>query len=322
LKPSYFFKATESAAKLSLYDILRMVRERFISKSKYVDHYYRDAEYVTEKATRWLRKNRDSGAFFLFLHYMDPHDPFFMHPYNGQGYARVSMPHPPLEMAQELSTTYDGEIAFWDHHFGVLLEFLREEDLLDESIVVVTADHGEEFAEHGGWWHGTTLYEEQIHVPLLIRLPEGLQGGSKVANQVRLLDLAPTLLDRCGISPPGTMQGVSLRWENPDFAGIEYVYAEEDLEGNLLEAVRTDSWKLVKANQNNRRGLEPLELYDLISDPLERRSLVDLEPKEVKQLQGLMDDIGRQAVEAAVKEQTRELDSETRDQLRALGYME
>jgi arylsulfatase A-like enzyme/uncharacterized membrane protein YbhN (UPF0104 family) len=322
LKPSYFFKATESAAKLSLYDILRMVRERFISKSKFVDHYYRDAEYVTEKATRWLRENKRSGPFFLFLHYMDPHDPFFIHPYNGKGYARVSMPHPPLEMAHELSDTYDGEITFWDHSFSELVEFLREDDLLDESIVVVTADHGEEFAEHGGWWHGTTLYEEQILVPLIIRLPDASQGGLRVNHQVRLLDLAPTLLDRCGIPVPGTMQGLSLRWENPEFAGIEYIYAEEDLEGCLLEAVRTETWKLVKANQGNRRNLEPLELYDLASDPLERRSIVDLEQKEVKRLQGVIDDIGREAVDAAVEEQTRELDAETRDQLRALGYME
>jgi arylsulfatase A-like enzyme len=225
-------------------------------------------------------------------------------------------------MAQELSDTYDGEIAFWDQHFSVLMDSLRSQDLLNNSIVIVTADHGEEFAEHGGWWHGTTLYEEQIRVPLLVRLPNASQGGSRIPHQVRLLDLAPTLLDRCGIPVPGTMQGVSLRWEDPEFTGIEHVYAEEDLEGNLLEATRTEQWKLIKANRGNRRGLDPLELYDLKNDPLERRSIVDAEPNMVKRLQGVMDDVGRHAAEAAVEEETRELDAETRDQLRALGYME
>ncbi len=321
LAPAYFFGATESAAKLTLYDIMRMVRERHISKAKHVDHYYRDAEYVTDRATEWLGKHR-SGPFFLFVHYMDPHDPFFVHPYNGEGYARVSMPRPPLEMARELSETYDGEIAFWDEHFERFVDYLKTEGSLDSSIVIVTSDHGEEFAEHGGWWHGTTLYEEQIHVPLLIRFPGAEGAGTRVEHQVRLLDLAPTLLQRCGLPISPSMQGKSLEWEEPDFQGIEYIFSEEDLEGNLLEAVRTASWKLVKANQGNRRGLDPLELYNFTADPKERTNLLQQKPDEVKKLQTAMDDLSRQATEAAVEEETRELDAATRDQLRALGYME
>ncbi len=321
LSPEYFFGASESAAKLSLYDIMRLIRERFISKAKHVDHYYRDAAYVSAKAKEWLREKKPR-PFFMFLHYMDPHDPYFVHPYNGEGYARVSMPNPPLEMAQELSDVYDQEIAFWDSHFSDLLASMRANGLFDNTIIVVTSDHGEEFAEHGGWWHGTTLYDEQIRVPLVVCLPDSAMAGSRIANQVRLLDIAPTLLSRCGLPVPPTMQGSSLHWEEPEFEGIKHAYAEEDFEGNLLKSIRSLDWKLVQANRGNRRGLAALELFGLNTDPKERTNLIDENQDEVRQLQTLIDDYSRQAMEAAVQEEHVDLDGTTRDQLEALGYME
>ena len=201
LAPAYFYGASESASKLTLYDLVRLVKERFLSKAKRVDHYYRDAERMTSEAIDWLKAERGE-PFFLFLHYMDPHDPYFVHPYNGEGYARVSMPNPPLEMAPRLSALYDGEIAFWDRSFADLLAFMRSRGLLDDTIIAVTADHGEEFAEHGGWWHGATLYDEGILIPLVIRLPQSASAGMVIDHQVRLLDVAPTLLDRCGLPVP------------------------------------------------------------------------------------------------------------------------
>jgi len=321
LSPAYFFLATESAAKLSLYDIFRLIRERFISKAKYVDHYYRDAEYVNKKVFSWLDESA-TNPFFLFIHYMDPHDPFFHHPYDGVGYARVSMPNPPLEMAQTLSDVYDGEITFWDRHFGMLMDTLRSRGLLENTIVVVTADHGEEFAEHGGWWHGTTLYDEQIIVPLIVRFPDSTYAGRRVDEQVRLLDLPPTLLARCGLPVPPGMQGTSLEWEHPDFDGVMFAYAEEDFEGNLLKAVRSEEWKLIQANKGNPRGLEPLELYNLVDDPREYKNLVERHPDQVKDLQIQIDDYAQQASESAVRGEEVHLDDATKNQLRALGYME
>ncbi|MBN1423082.1 sulfatase-like hydrolase/transferase [Candidatus Fermentibacteria bacterium] len=321
LAPAYFFGASESASKLTLYDLVRLVRERFLSKAKHVDHYYRDAEYVTDEAIGWLKRNKDR-PFFLFVHYMDPHDPYFVHPYNGVGYARVSTPNPPLEMAPKLSTVYDQEIAFWDRSFADLMAHLRSEGILDSTIVVVTADHGEEFAEHGGWWHGTTLYDVEILVPLVIRMPHAVSAGTVITPQVRLMDVAPTLLASCGLPVPAAMQGQPLNWERSDFRGIDTVFAEEDFEGNLLTAVRTPDWKLIRANQHNPRGLDPLELYNVAADPRERVSRVKDNPDAVRALQATIDDIQHEAMKVAVQSQTHELDADTKKQLRALGYME
>lgn len=319
--PTYFFGASESASKLTLYDMLRLVRERFVSKKKHVDHYYRDARFMTERATEWLKKT-SHRPFFLFLHYMDPHDPYFTHPYTGAGYARVSMPNPPLEMAPTLSAVYDGEITFWDKSFGDLLAAMRARGLMDNSIIVVTADHGEEFAEHGGWWHGATLYDEGIHVPLVMRMPQAAFAGTVVEEQVRLIDIAPTLLARCGLPVPQTMQGVPLAFEDERFTGVDQAFAEEDFEGNLLSAVRTPDWKLIRANEGNRRGLAPLELYHLPTDPREHLSRVTQDPDIVRGLQAAIDDIAHAALKAAVKGQTHELDDGTKNRLKALGYME
>ncbi len=319
--PAYFFGASESCSKLTLYDMLRLVRERFLSKAKNVNHYYRDAEYMTDRAIEWLA-HLPREPFFLFLHYMDPHDPYFVHPYDGTGYARVSFPNPPLEWAPKLSAIYDGEISFWDAHFRRLLDALRARGLYENTIIVVTADHGEEFAEHGGWWHGATLYDEGILVPLVVRLPGAASAGLVVEHQVRLLDVAPTLLARCGLPIPAAMQGEALAWEDPEFEGIEQVFAEEDFEGNLLTAVRTPEWKLIRANEHNRRGLQPLELYHLPTDPKERHSRATRDQDVVRSLHATMDDIAHEAIRVAARTQTQELDAGTKNRLKALGYTE
>jgi len=170
LAPDFFFGASEAASQLAVYSGLRLVRERFLSHYVDVHHYYQPAEVVTATVRDWL-DHRPPGKepLFLFVHYMDPHDPYFVHPFNGEGYARVANPNPPAELAEKLHRVYAGEVAYLDEHLGVLFDDLRKRGLWDRTLVVLTADHGEEFHEHGGWWHGTTLYDEQVHVPLLVK---------------------------------------------------------------------------------------------------------------------------------------------------------
>jgi arylsulfatase A-like enzyme len=113
------------------------------------------------------------------------------------------------EDAAYLSDLYDGEVAYTDHELGRLFDGLRERNLFDRMIVVILSDHGEEFAEHGEYQHDQ-LYTETLHVPLLIRLPGGRAGGTRVSGQASLLDVMPTLLELLGLEGPGTMTGQSL----------------------------------------------------------------------------------------------------------------
>src|SRR5581483_1489721 len=153
LAPDFFFGADEPASQLTAYNGLRLVRERFFARYVDVHHYYQPAETVTAEVQRWLA-SPDAGRrpFFLFVHYMEPHDPYFVHPFDGEGYARVANPNPPADLAERLSRLYDGEIAYMDTHLGALLDELRRRGLYDETLVVFTGDHGEELHEHGGWW--------------------------------------------------------------------------------------------------------------------------------------------------------------------------
>lgn len=156
---------------------------------------YASFEHLLAPAEAFL----DGGPepFFLYLHAMDTHGPFRFHPgfdvYRG-------VPDWP-----EVYGAYDSEILYTDHWFGRLIEALDRRDLLDRTIVVFTSDHGEELGEMGPeYWnrsHGYTLRRVQLHVPLVIRLPEGRAGGRRIAEPTTHLDLAPTLL---GLARPGT----------------------------------------------------------------------------------------------------------------------
>ncbi len=322
LAPALFFHADEAAAELALYSGLRLVHERFLARAMDVHHYYQPAETVTAAVERWL----DSPAarhrpFFLFVHYMDPHDPYFVHPFNGVGYARVANPNPPPNLAETYRRLYDGEIAYLDQHLGALLDDLGRRGLFDESLIVLTGDHGEEFHEHGGWWHGTTLYDEQTHVPLIVKPPHGGAPGRVVDGLTTSLDIAPTILAAAHLPVPPVMQGHALPLDATPPAERDRVFAETDLEGNVVQAVRTPTWKFITANPNNPRGLKPEELYDLARDPGEQ---IDLAAKEPAQRETLRAALGRSLLEArahAGSAQHTDVDAVTQERLRALGYV-
>ncbi len=323
LAPDLFFWADEAAARLTLYNGLRLVRERFLARRVDVRNYYQPAETVTDTILGWLdTPTAKDRPFFVFGHYMDPHDPYFAHPYDGEGYARVANPNPPAAVAERYSRLYDGEIAYLDTHIGRLVAGLKERGLYDQTLIVVTADHGEEFHEHGGWWHGTTLYDEQIFVPLVMKPPAGGARGRVVEELATSLDIAPTVLGAAGAAIPPVMQGHALPLGDGPAPARTSVFAEEDLEGNVLQAVRTPTSKLITANPGNPRGLQPEELYDLARDPGEQRSLVARDPVLLEEMRAAL---GRSYLEARAHAgagaQT-DVDSVTKDRLRALGYLD
>jgi arylsulfatase A-like enzyme len=319
LAPDYFFGASESSSKLAAYSGLRLVRERFLSRRKDVRHYYQDAATTTRVARAWLDRNGQS-RFFLFLHYMDPHDPYFVHPYDGRAVARVDTPRPDPSRARELSDLYDGEVAFLDQHLGAFIQDLKRRRLYDRTLIVLTSDHGEEFHEHGGWWHGTTLYDEQIRVPLIVKPPASAAGAPRgsVGGIARSIDVAPTVLAFCGLAKGDAMQGISLLAAQPG----DEAFSEEDFEGNRLRALRSTRWKLIEASPGNRRGLLEQELYAVDVDPDERRNLARRDTGRARAMRARLDHALGAALKAAVAAKQGRIDADTRQRLKALGYVQ
>jgi arylsulfatase A-like enzyme/uncharacterized membrane protein YbhN (UPF0104 family) len=319
LAPDYFFGARESSSRLLAWSMARLVRERFFARTKRVRYYYQDATVVNAAATAWVARHA-GDRFFLFLHYMDPHDPYFAHPYDGRAVARVHTPRPDPARTGEIRALYEGEVRFWDEHFGALVADLKARGVYDSTLIAVTADHGEEFREHGGWWHGTTLYEEQVRVPLIVKWPKvGPRLPPVVPEVARQIDIAPTLLSSCGVAVPPAMQGRSLL-AGP---GDGLAYAEEDFEGNVLEMLRSPGMKLLTANPHNPRGLPTVELFDLAADAGETRNLADAPDRAAARA-----DLDRRRAEvrelargASVGGVTKSLAPEEIARLRALGYL-
>jgi arylsulfatase A-like enzyme len=325
LEPEFVLGANDTAAKLLFVQFLRQRIEKVRAASGQVEEgsAYRDAEAVNAAIVSFLDQQRPDGPFYVFAGYMDPHDPYYPHPYDGTGYSRAANQHPNPEEAPALRELYKGEIAFWDQHFGALMAELKRRGLYDDMTIVVTSDHGEEFMEHGGYWHGTTLYDEQVHVPLIVKLPGNRRGGQMIAHWVQSIDIMPTLLKEAGLQVPAGVQGEGL------LSGSDTAFAEEDHEGNLLRALRIKrpggvELKVIEANPGNPRGLEPYELYRLDRDPDEQRNLATEEPKELESVASALEAQGRVAERGRASGKSVDVaaDAAAMQKLRALGYAE
>jgi arylsulfatase A-like enzyme/uncharacterized membrane protein YbhN (UPF0104 family) len=322
LAPNFLFGASDTAAKLSLLQVIRRVDEgaRAALKRTEPGSAYQDAAVVNEEVLRLLDARRTDAPFFMFAAYMDPHDPYYEHPYNGVGYSRAAHVKPKPEEAERLRTLYDGEITYWDEHFGKLVAALKQRKLYDELTIVVTADHGEEFMEHGGFWHGTTLYDEQLHVPLFVKLPRGERAGSSVSHWVESVDVMPTLLAQQQLTVPAEVQGVDL------FRGKDQTFAEESHDGNVLRALRTrdqgTALKLILANPQNPRGLKERELYAIEADPREQKDLAAESAPALARTGEELEAVNKQARTGALKarEVDVSMDKTAEERLKALGY--
>ncbi|MCH7908829.1 MAG: sulfatase-like hydrolase/transferase, partial [Candidatus Hydrogenedentes bacterium] len=277
-----------------------------------------------------LSARPDDAPFFLFLHYMDPHDPFRDPERPGKGYARVQLGNPdPEKYLKAFQRSYKYEIEYMDTHVGRLLDGLRERDLYDDTLIVFTADHGEEFFEHGGWWHGLSLYDEQIAIPLIMKLPGNAMAGTVNTDLVRHVDIAPTVARVAGQPEPEMWQGQSLLTENMSLTQTPsgHVYAHLDFEGIVLRALRTQEHKLIQANESNKRNYAPVEFYSLTDDPQEQENLAgqSIADDILTQMQKTIDEMHAFILENAAEPTTldmSELSSEELEQLESLGYVE
>ena len=294
---------------------------------------------LTRKALAFLEEPRDR-PFFLFLHYFDVHydyvppeeiwrrfDPDYTGNLTGVPFSndrRIHRDMPEREL-QHLRALYDGEIFFTDHYVGRLLDTLEELGLADETLVVLTSDHGEEFFEHGQKGHRRNLYDETLKVPLIVRLPGSEGAGRRIQTQVAQIDVMPTILDLLELPIPEEIQGRSLeplmRGGDPTPGEVLSRLVLPDSLSSV--ALRTDDWKLIVA-EDEAVGAS---LHDLDTDPSEmhpldaanhaerwaeaRRRLDDAESDEERRLERL-----------PVSEVEIELPAAMREALEELGYGE
>lgn len=316
LEPAFYAGANHYAANLAVYVPLEWLHRRWLGDRLSVRYFYHNAQEVSDAAIAWLEANQQN-RFFLFLHYMDPHSPYFEHPYDGQGF--LMWQDGPLDAAYapQVRQVYDGEVRYMDREVGRVLEWLRQERLYDQALIVFTADHGEEFQEHGGWDHGLTLYEEQIHVPLIVKYPGGERAGQVITDLARALDIAPTILDVAGLPIPAAMQGRSLYAAGE---ALPYAFSETERDGNLVRTVRGDRHKWIRANPGNPRGLPSEALFDLQVDPGERSNLVVVSPDIAERLEGILQQVMALARAERLAVEEGALDSGAEEMLQRLGY--
>jgi arylsulfatase A-like enzyme len=359
--PDYIAGATETASQLSMYNVVRKVRDRLAGEAKRVEDYYQPSDVVLGNAQEFMGANKDR-RFFMWAHLMEPHDPYFERPFNGNGIGRAEMEHPPAELKDRIVQSYTEEITWMDVELGKFFGWMKAEGIYDNTVIIITADHGEEFLEHGGWWHGTTLYDEQVHLPLIVKLPGSKWSGTRVPWQVRQLDIAATMAVMGGARVPLEWQGDDLFEE--DFAEARdaliaadapppvltpvaegetaapakpimllptkaelistrerIVLAEENFEGNVLESIRAEGWKYIEANAGNPRGLSERELFDLAVDPGEKDNLAGKAGQRQLDIAQLMRAQFKAAKELRVEGQQTELSMEDCERMRALGYI-
>ncbi len=243
-------------------------------------------------ARPWLESVKDK-PFFFFFHIYEPHTPYA----------------PPEPFASKYASKYDGEIASADQIVGELIADLKRLEVYDKALIVVLSDHGEGLGDHGEDEHGVFLYNESIHVPLLVKLPEAQKAGGTTARPVELLDVAPTVLGLLGMDVPKAMPGVSLLAEN---VPPRRIYAESFYP--RLHFGWSELFSLIDEKNHYIDSPEP-ELYDLAKDPKETSNILTQERRVYAALKKEIEGYDRRLVPPS------EVDEETRQAMAALGYI-
>lgn len=305
---------------------------------------YPHFEKMVAEATDWVDRGVDD-PLFLYLQPMNCHGPYRVPPssqqtllgrrpaqgfdYYGRRMTAIMRDHKlslrdsvPARYLDSLEEKYDTAVRYSMDELGRFLDELRARNLYDNSLIVVTADHGEELFDHGGFSHGYSLYNEVLHVPLYVKLP-GQTTGRRVDTRVSTVDLAPTLMELAHLDATG-MDGRSLA---PATRGAP-------IEGDTLvvdaqwprrcagRAVIQDDWKLVHIDQNYEGLRDATQLYDLKADPREQNDVASRHPDIVEQLRGALALRIEKYQAGAAYTPKNAMDQLSRERLEALGYAE
>lgn len=262
----------------------------------------RRAKETFDSFSSWLDQNF-RRRFFVWLHFYDPHLPY----------------DPPSPFKEEFARNpYDGEIAYVDFYLGQLLNKLKEKGIFKNTLIVVTADHGEALGERREIDHGLFLYDNTLKIPLIFFNEIILPEKKKIASRVRIIDIAPTILDLLAFPIPKQMQGISLKpyFSNPIRKNLEcYIetfYPYENFGWAPLEGLIFDEYKFIKAPQP--------ELYNLEKDPEEATNLEPNNKERANKLNKTLNDY-KIKISSTLKTKTKVLSSEEQEKLRSLGYI-
>jgi arylsulfatase A-like enzyme len=320
----------------------------------YVERIGGSAPRVLSRFHEWLDHERPR-RFFGYLHFMDVHLPYdapephrhrFVGPYSGV--LKADEIHSRSDVLPRLSRLsdedrrhvaelYDASINYFDEYLGRLTDDLERRALLDETLILIVADHGEELFDHGWFEHGHSVHRELVRVPFLIRHPRLVPRGVRIGQLVRLIDVFPTIVGMLGLDPPADLMGRDLRpaiadpsadWGLPGLT-------DATLYGPAQIAIERGPYKLMRvAASHSRRdatfmavmtagktltGEGAVAFYDLASDPDERRSM--MEHPQAERWQRLLEDEQRQSGGRTLAAGPEIIDDEQREQLRSLGYL-
>jgi arylsulfatase A-like enzyme/Flp pilus assembly protein TadD len=289
-----------------VYDAGFHLRRHGMDRYKTVE---RRAGDVVDHALGWLSQV-PNGAFFLWLHFYDAHDPY-------------DPPSPYKE--RYASQPYDGEIAYADACLGKLLAALKKHQIYDETLIAVMADHGESLGAHGENTHGIFLYDETLHVPLLIKLPANRWAGKRVESRTRLVDVAPTILASAGFAVPREMQGEPLMSaassarisgkaasdaeDRPAYAETDYPHRA--FGWSALRALRAGKYLYIQAPER--------ELYNQSADPESAHNLASRTKPVADTMASQLEDFSEKTSQTLVD--LAKPDPEQMKKLEALGYV-
>ncbi|MBC8204364.1 sulfatase-like hydrolase/transferase [bacterium] len=302
----------------------------------------RSARKVTETACEWI--NNTDKPFFYWLHYQDPHTPYFPPEEYREKYAPkpegIFDPNSVLDgylminrgevdltdnLREYMQSLYRAEVAFVDEQIGKIIRFLESNNLFENTIVIFIGDHGENIMHHHDYiGHGKYIYEEELRVPFIMITPDIQRRGVKLSELTEVLDIFPAILDYCGMDIIAQSQGQSLK---PLLEGMPYdtsawrqsVYCEtapmhRREPGKQRFGVRSGEWKLF-----NSAFQSEVELYNLLSDPAERHNLAQRETTVVEELLSILED-KKLLMKPIVKVSHGEFTGAQKQQLKALGY--
>jgi arylsulfatase A-like enzyme len=269
------------------------------------------ADNVYLEAERLLDAHDSSAPFFLYLHFMDVHE--------------YAAPAEFQQFGTDSAGAYRASIRWIDHVLERLRAKLAATGQLENTVMILASDHGETFGEDRRWGHAKNARSPALRVPLVIRLPEAVQP-LRIPDQVRNLDLAPTLLDLAGIPIPQSFEGESLlpliesdrsaaSWDRTSYASLPALLFRDAV---LQESVSTGGWSFARDLDGPHRE----HLFDLRVDPDEEVNLIEIEPEAADRLRPLLDVYQqRTPLPGAVRSGIR-IDPQIADKLRALGYLQ
>jgi arylsulfatase A-like enzyme len=280
------------------------------------------ADVITAQANRLLNARANEKPLFMWLHYFDPHDPYaapfaeseagahhrssksqFTGDIRRENFVKGGAPRPSADDIEHIVNLYDDEIRYVDASLGEFFARLKRDGLYDESLIILSSDHGESFGEHGVWMHGRSLYDSEIHIPLIVKLPHQSEGR-RVSLPVQAIDIAPSIVDVLSLETSTHFDGMSVFGESTEPAIVVWL---------KNKVVRTKQWKLYEtANE--------MMLFRIDVDPGETNNVASGHAAVIEELRA-----ARNARLERVKQdaaEIRRLSTEAAEQMRVLGYIE